>query len=134
MEIPCIENLVDATPANPVLAEYQSKLTDLQTKIRNVRLRQSNSLAAVIGFVVLLLAFLAATRANSSIPLFLSVAPLIGFSMALRRHIKFGEMSLELAHEIDFYERGIDRLTGRWLGKGAPARNLRGRITCTNGT
>ena len=118
MNISCVQNLADTTPANVVLAEYQDKLTDIQTELRNVQLRQSHSLVAVIGFAILLLAFLAATRVNRAIPLIFSLAPLIGLSLALRRNVRLQPIALELAHKSDFYERGVLRLKGAWLGSG----------------
>ena len=124
MNISCIENLTDTTPANAVLAGYQDKLTNIQTKLRNAQSRQSHFLIAVVGFALLLLVFVAATRVNHSIPLVLSIAPLIGVSLALRRYIRLRAMSLELAHQSDFYERGVNRVSGAWLGKGATGQEL----------
>ncbi len=119
MNILCIENLADTTPANNVLAGYQDKLTDIHTKLENAQSRQSHFLIAVFAFAFLLLVFVAATRVNRSIPLVLSIAPLIGVSLALRRYIRLRAMSLELAHQSDYYERGVNRVSGAWLGKGA---------------
>jgi len=118
MNISCTENLTDHVPPNAVLVGYQDKLIDIQNKLEDAQSQRSHSLMVTVGFACLLLTFVIAAKVNRSIPLIFSIAPLIGFSLALRRHVRLGATTLELAHAADFYERGVNRLTGAWLGKG----------------
>jgi hypothetical protein len=119
MNISCIKNLTDRVPPNAVLVGYQDKLTGIQSKLEHAQSQRSHSRIFIVGFACLLLIFVAAAEVNRAIPLIFSIAPLISFSLALRRHVGLRAMALELAHEADFYERGVNRLTGAWPGKGA---------------
>jgi hypothetical protein len=118
MSISCVANVTDRVVPNAVLVEYQEKLTNMLNNLEDAQSKRSRSVMVTVGFACLLLIFLVAAKVDRTIPLIFSIAPLVGFSFALRRQVRLGATTLELAHSADFYERGVNRLTGAWLGKG----------------
>lgn len=118
LNISYIENFTDTAPETATLAGYRDELKNIKTRLEKAQSQKYHSLFALVGFLSLLIVFLAATRGNRPTTLALSSITAIGVSLALRRCIGVRAASLELAHRNDFYERGIARLTGAWHGKG----------------
>lgn len=119
-----IEDSQGIAAVTGVLAGYRENLRDIQKRLIDIRRYKSKALIVLgaLGLLFVVLLFTAAMNRNSPIALF--VIPLIGLSVAWRRYVKLQGASLELAHQADFYERGVYRLIGAWHGKGATGREF----------
>lgn len=101
-----------------VSAEYKSRMQSLQSQITVLRKRKLWAVAATVLCAVLWVALLISASKGSGHHYFILVFPtfamIFGFQISLRSRSK----SIALARRSSFYERGIDRLEGKWRGTG----------------
>ena len=110
---------VQAATINMVLADYQQKFQGLGDMAIDIQARRNRTRTVLICLIILLIVQLWMTFVNHKLSPAISALPLIGIALAFRRHEKLKATSSELADRAEFYQRGIDRLTGAWQGNGA---------------
>lgn len=101
-----------------ILVGYQSRIVELHAAAAQLRLGQMIALAVMIVALVtmLLLGFLAITRHALPLATALIPVPLVIYSGRICKHRNtalLGTLRLKA-----YYERGVDRLHGRWHGSG----------------
>lgn len=101
-----------------VLIQYQSKLNEMQTSVVNARFQLN---AAGIGLaasasVFLILGFYAFRQ---QVSIWWPSLPIPFVALAGRRYQRVRESRYRMSRLMTYYERGIQRLQGNWVGTGA---------------
>ena len=118
MGISSIEKSIMEKPASRVVTEYSDKLETFQSEIFNSQLRQYRMLAALAGLAILFAALFSMTLVTKAAPAIFLAVPCIGISWVIQQYGRSRRASAHFAQQCGFYERGIDRMTGNWRGKG----------------
>ena len=101
-----------------VMIQYESKLSEMQMGVVNARLQSTAAAIALAASasIFLILGFYAVRQQASlwwpSVPI-----PLI--ALAGRRYQRVRESRYRMSRLKNYYERGIQRLQGNWVGTGA---------------
>ena len=109
---------VTTSRENHVLALYEAQISVLRVRLTA---EQSTRLYALIGTMLcaaLTAAAIALFILHATLPIFLATLP-VACALALwSRYVSSGKRWKRIVQEIDYFERGVRRLTASWQGKG----------------
>jgi len=100
--------------------EYERRLADRRERVAAIdrtHLHLSNARLLTAG-IAALLAWLAFAR--GAVPGYALLAPALAFAILVVVHARALERGEHARRAVRLYERGLDRLDGRWAGKGRP--------------
>jgi hypothetical protein len=105
-------------PTNTTLTEYKSRVHSLQAQIAAVRARRLRAFVPILSIAALSMPLLTAVLNGAGLHLAYLAIALILVACRLRIFLRARIKMIDLARRSSFYERGIERLEGRWRGTG----------------
>lgn len=104
--------------SDAVLAEYRSRVGGFQIQLAALEMRKRWAVARTAACVVFGAALFIAGPHEAGLRFAVGAIALLGAMWGLRTYLRWRGQALDLAHRTDFYERGIDRMEGKWRGQG----------------
>ena len=105
-------------PSSAVLSSYTHELGQRQARLAVVKSGRLRALVLSLGCLLIGIAVPALTLRHTSHSPVLWALPFLGALHFCMRYAREGREWRQLSLQCDYFERGIARVTGAWIGKG----------------